>query len=72
MIPPCQWSHRSPRGAYAARASPRNFLLGDGFMGIGHPNPPTPKIQFLLAFRPLHFENVGKCKMFIRYVSRKI
>ena len=26
-----------------------------------HPSPPTRKILFLLGFRPLYFENVGKC-----------
>ena len=25
-------------------AQPRNFCWRDGFMGTGHPNPPTPKI----------------------------
>ena len=24
-------------------ASPQNFVWGDGFMGSGHPNPPTPQ-----------------------------
>ena len=31
-----------------------------------HPNSPTPKIHFLLGFRPLYFENVRLFKMFIR------
>ena len=30
----------------------------------GHPNLPTPKIHFLLGFRPLYFEDVGLFKTF--------
>ena len=37
-------------------------LFGGGGRIQGQPNPPTPKILFLLGFRSLHFENVGKCK----------
>ena len=34
-------------------------VLFEGGRIHGHPNPPTPKIHFLLGFRPLYFENVG-------------
>ena len=37
----------------------------------GHPNPLTPKILFLLGFRPLYFENVGLLKK-ITCVKKKV
>ena len=43
-----------------SRAPPRSFVWGGGGGQIhGHPNPPTPKIHFLLGFRPFYFDNVG-------------
>ena len=54
-----------------ARASPRFFFIGEDECIGRHPNPPTPKIQFLLGFRSLYFENVGKCKTYER-VEEKV
>ena len=51
------------RAQRLAGVSPRSFVWGGRIHG--HPNPPTLKIDFLLEFRPLYFENGGKCKIFI-------
>ena len=40
-----------------SRAPPRSFVWGGGRIH-GHPNLPTPKIHFLLGFRPPYFENL--------------
>ena len=45
------------------------MIGGGGGQIPRRPNPPASKIYFLLRFRPLYFENVGKCK--IVNVSRK-
>ena len=51
-----------------AKASPRCFDRGRGRIHR-HPNSPTPKIWFFFGFRPLYFENVGKCKK--KNISRR-
>ena len=51
-------------------ASPRNFGWGGGRIHR-HPTPPILKNQFLLGFRSLYFENVGKCKFFIRFKEKR-
>ena len=53
--------HLGYRCSIYSRASPRSFDGGgDEFIGSRHPNSLTPKIKFLLGFRPLSFENIGK------------
>ena len=65
-------SHKLPLRSAVSRcpagASPRIFDWGTGpgwgggGADSGESKPPTPKFRFLFGFRPLYFENIGKCK----------
>ena len=58
------YKRKNSRLRFRPMASSRSFDWGGGGGGRihRHPDPPTPKILFLLGFRPPYFENVGKYK----------
>ena len=56
-------------GSESSWCQGRRHEFSTGGTDSGESKPPTPKFRFLLGFRPLYFENIGKSENFEKHAQ---